>query len=294
MDRLPFGIDRLDETIAGGAPAGSVVLLSGEAGAGAREFMQTVAVMNGLAAADHELFERHYGRLAAAVRLPERISYLTVTTDPAAVRSEIGLWMDTALAEAGLERVRLCSLGGTAFRDSPVPRQWYDDTDTDAGAGSGADADAETSASAIQRGDPGGEPAGLLTALCRRLTARAPNGLVILDSLSDLVAADSGISWPEIGVFLHGLRTAAHRWDSLLLVRVSPETLAPTEHGRLVDACSGTIAFEWVTDGSVRARTLVIRAFRGVLSALPAERLVRFETDLGKTGFDISDVRKIR
>lgn len=291
MDRLPLGIDRLDETIAGGAPAGSVVLLSGEAGAGAREFMQTVAVMNGLAAADHELFERHYGRLAAAARLPEQISYLTVTTDPAAVRSEIGLWMDTALAEAGLERVRLCSLGGTVFRDSPVPRQWYDDTN--AGAGGGADADAGTSVSATQRGDHG-EPAGLLTALCRRLTARAPNGLVILDSLSDLVAADSGISWPEIGVFLHGLRTAAHRWDSLLLVRVSPETLAPTEHGRLVDACSGTIAFEWVTDGSVRARTLVIQAFRGVLSALPAERLVRFETDLGKTGFDISDVRKIR
>ena len=49
MDRIPFGIRRLDTTIGGGAPPGSVVLLSGDAGAGAREFMYTSAVMNGLA-----------------------------------------------------------------------------------------------------------------------------------------------------------------------------------------------------------------------------------------------------
>ncbi|ERG88611.1 MAG: hypothetical protein J07HX5_00757 [halophilic archaeon J07HX5] len=276
MYRLPFGISRLDEMVAGGAPAGSVVLLSGEAGAGAREFMQTVAVMNGLAVTDHELFKRHYGCLATDTRLPETISYLTVTADPAAVRSEIGLWMNTTLAEAGLERVRLCSVASAVFRDSRVPQHWYDDSE------------------ATRNDDPSGEPTELLAALCRRLTNYAPNGLVIIDSLSDLVAAAAGIDWSEISVLLHGLRTAAHRWGSLLLVRVSPDTLVPTEHGRLVDACSATITFEWTTNGSTRARTFVIQAFRGVLSGLPAERLVRFETDLSETGFHISDVRKIR
>ena len=64
MDRIPFGIRRLDTTIGGGAPPGSVVLLSGQAGAGAREFMYTAAVMNGLADSDRELFNLYYGVVA--------------------------------------------------------------------------------------------------------------------------------------------------------------------------------------------------------------------------------------
>jgi hypothetical protein len=39
---------------------------------------------------------------------------------------------------------------------------------------------------------------------------------------------------------------------------------------------------------------MVVRQFRGVLSRLEAESIVRFETEISDTGFDISDVRKIR
>ena len=46
--------------------------------------------------------------------------------------------------------------------------------------------------------------------------------------------------------------------------------------------------------GSERSRTLVVEQFRGVLSRLEDENIVRFETEIHDGGFDISNVRKIR
>lgn len=279
MERIPFGIDRLDDTIGGGAPEGSVVLLSGEAGAGAREFMYTAAVMNGLAKTDQELFDLRYGGIASEARLPEEIYYLSVTSDEDQLRSNIAMSMDEELVATGLEAVSFGSLASNYFHLSSVPRQWY--------AG-----ETENITSLRERSS---EREELLTALADQVTERAQDGLVIIDSISDLVtAADDDIDWSDINSLVRGLQKAAHRWDGLVLLHANPATLTDIQHGQLVDACNGTIEFRWATGGSTRARTLVIQDFAGVLSRLEAENIVQFETDLGETGFDISDVRKIR
>ncbi|ESS12608.1 MAG: hypothetical protein A07HR60_00712 [uncultured archaeon A07HR60] len=57
---------------------------------------------------------------------------------------------------------------------------------------------------------------------------------------------------------------------------------------------NGTFEFSWESGGSQRARTMVVREFGGVLSRLEDENIVRFETEVLDTGFDISDIRKIR
>jgi len=279
MERVPFGIGRLDDTIGGGAPEGSVVLLSGEAGAGAREFMYTAAVMNGLAKTDQELFDLHYGDVASEAGLPEEIYYLSVTNEEDQLRSSIAMSMDEELVSAGLEAVSFGSLANNYFHLSPVPRQWY--------AG-----ETENITSLRERSS---EREGLLTALADRVTERAQDGLVIIDSISDLVtAADDDIDWSDINSLVRGLQKAAQRWGGLVLLHANPATLTDIQHGQLVDACNGTIEFRWATGGSTRARTLVIQDFAGVLSRLEAENIVQFETDLGEAGFDISDVRKIR
>ncbi|MFB6255936.1 MAG: HTR-like protein, partial [Haloplanus sp.] len=54
------------------------------------------------------------------------------------------------------------------------------------------------------------------------------------------------------------------------------------------------LVFEWESGGSERARTLVVKQFRGVLSRLEAENIIRFETEVHEGGFDVSGVRKIR
>jgi archaellum biogenesis ATPase FlaH len=279
MERIPFGIDRLDSTIGGGAPRGSVVLLSGDAGAGAREFVYTAAAMNGLAQAEHDLFDLHYGDLALNAALPGDIHYISFTADEQQLRREIKMTMDDEIAEAGLEHVEFESLSKNYFHISPVPRNWYAEQTTDI-------------TSLRKRHEDREE---LLSALGDSLSARAPGNLVILDSLSDLAgAAGETISWSDINFLTKGIAKAAHKWAGLILIHVNHGTLTDRQLGQLVDSCSGTFRFEWETGGSARARTLVVENFRGVLSTIEEENIVKFETDLQDAGFDISDIRKIR
>ncbi len=279
MERIPFGIDRLDSTIGGGAPRGSVVLLSGEAGAGAREFMYTTAVMNGLAQVDHDLFDLHYGEVAGEAVLPDSIHYLSLTSSPEQLRREIGMSMDGEIARSGLEQVEFRSLSQNYFHTSPVPRAWY--------AGETGDLTDLRKRHEDREGVP--------SALGEAMSRRAPGSLVVLDSLSDLAStADGNRDWSQVIFIVKGMSKAAHQWGGLVLVHVNSETLTDTQHGQLVDACSGTLRFHWETGGSTRARTLVIKNFRGVLSRIESENIVQFETELGDAGFDISDVRKIR
>ena len=279
MNRLPFGINRLDEMIQGGAPTGSVVLLSGEAGAGAREFMYTSAVMIGLARTDEELFDLHYGDLHSQARQPDGIHYITFNSDRSQLRQEIETVIDEEITASGLDPVEFCSLSRQFFHVSPVPRNWYASETPDI-------------KNLRKRHE---EREGLLSALGNELSKRAPGNLVIIDSLSDLVATlGEDLEWSDVAYVVKGLQKAAHEWDGIILVHVNRETLSETRHGQLVDACTGTLQFSWERGGSTRARTLIIKQFRGVLSQIEEENIVQFETELGDAGFDISDVRKIR
>ena len=75
---------------------------------------------------------------------------------------------------------------------------------------------------------------------------------------------------------------------------MNQEALTDTQMGSLMGAADGTIAFEWETGGNERDRVMFVREFRGVLSRLEAEDIIRFETEIHDAGFDISNVRKIR
>lgn len=276
MDRLPFGIQRLDATIGGGPPAGSVVLVAGEAGAGAREFVYTSAVLNGLAHGDADLFELHYGSLASEATLPKAIHYLSFTADETQLRREIGLVIDDEISRAGLDAASFHDLSREYFGPSPVPAEWYTDRTTDI----------ESLGTVHGRED-------VLAALADRLDACAPGSLVAIDSLTDLLATTEDRTWADIVLLVRGLAKAA-AWNGLVLLHVNREALSDEEYGLLTDAVSGTMEFSWESGGSSRARTMIVKHFRGVLPRIEAEDIVRFETDIGPTGFDISDVRKIR
>ncbi len=276
MERIPFGISRLDTTLGGGAPRGSVVLLAGEAGAGAREFMYTSAVMNGVAHTDRELFSLHYGRQPPNAILPEEVHYLSFTDSEAQLRKNLELSMETELAEAGLAHINFQSLANEYFRNSSLPREWYVDEDSD-------------------RSLYPGEEQSLVNFTGDMLNNRAPDSLVVIDSLSDLVSATGEqLEWADIVYLVKGLRRVSQSWNSLILLHVDHEALTDTEEGQLVGSCTGTLRFDWSSGGSMLARTVVLQSFRGVLSQIDEDELVQFEADLGDSGFRISDVRKIR
>jgi KaiC/GvpD/RAD55 family RecA-like ATPase len=278
MNRIPFGIQRLDSTIGGGAPPGSVVLLSGEAGAGAREFMYTCAVMNGLAETDPDLFDLYYGGIDPDAAAPDEVHYVSFTSEERQVRREMIRAMDEEIIESALDNVQFHDLSPEFFRLSPVPREWYSARTTNI---------SDLGETQDRKGVP--------EALGERLTKHAPGNLVVLDSVADLISSTADdLPWSDIPVLLKGLSRAAYEWGGLILAHVNQETLDEVRHGQLVDAADGTLLFEWESGGSARARTMVVKQFRGVLSRIEEENIVRFETEIGDAGFDISDVRKIR
>ena len=278
MDRIPFGIQQLDTTIGGGAPPGSVVLLSGEAGAGAREFVYTAALMNALNRTDPDLFELYYGNLSEGVTAPPEVHYLSFTAQKRQFRSEMSLAMDTEIVDSAVDGVTFHDLSPEYFRLSPVPEEWYSDRTTRI-----------TDLGNRQERNTVSEVFG------DTLTDHAPKNLVIIDSVADLIDAPTDdLGFEDIPVILKGVSRAAFKWGGMVLVHVNRESLNDRQHGQLVDAADGTLLFEWESGGSTRDRTMVVKQFRGVLSRIEAENIVRFETEIGDSGFDISDVRKIR
>lgn len=278
MSQIPFGISRLDSIIGGGAPPGNVVMLTGEFGAGAREFLYTTTVMNALYHRDRELFDLYYGDVHSDAEIPPAVHYLSFTDDETYLRREMSYTMDEEIVEAAAPGIDFRDFSPEYFQFSPVPREWY----------VGKSASVHDLGQNHSRDD-------LLSALGEYLTQHAADSLVAIDSLTDLVGAiTDDMSWSTIAMVMKGLAKAAYRWGGMIVLLVSEETLTETQLGMLMESAGGTLRFTWETGGSQRARTMVVEEFRGVLSQLEDDNIVRFEVEIHEAGLDVSDVRKIR
>ncbi|WP_227353765.1 RAD55 family ATPase [Haladaptatus salinisoli] len=278
MNRVPFGVSQFDSLIGGGSPPGSVVLLAGDAGAGAREFAYTSATMNALGHVDPDLFELHYGSVDSSASLPDEIHYVSFTAGEPEIREEITHTIDEELVDAGVRSIAFEDLSSEYFGLSPIPRDWYVEkrrTIADLGRSHGR--------------------RGVLEALGEYLTDNATDGLVVVDSLTDLISLpDEQVDWDEVTMLVKGMKKASRAWGGLILVLVDRECLTDTQVGGLMGATDGTIRFEWEQGGNERSRTMFVREFRGVLSRIEAEDIIQFETEIRDDGLDISNVRKIR
>ncbi|MFW5939387.1 MAG: RAD55 family ATPase [Halolamina sp.] len=278
MERLPLGVARIDSILRGGAPPGSTLLAAGESGAGAREFAQTAAAMNALSEADPELFDLYYGELPDRSVVPREVHYVSFTADTDEIAREMGHSMDDDIVESACTAIQFRDLSAEYFQLSPIPREWYmgeAQTIEDLGKAEGTK--------------------DVLGALGDYLNEYAAGNLVVIDSITDLVGAlGEDIEWSDVTTLIRGLTKASHSWDGLIVMIVNRDALTRTEFGQLMDAAEGTFEFSWESGGSQRARSMVVRQFRGVLSQLEAENIVRFETEIHEGGFDVSDVRKIR
>lgn len=278
MSQIPFGVSRLDSIIDGGAPPGNVVLAVGESGAGAREFVYTSAVMNALARRDPELFDLHYGDIHPDAGVPPEVHYLSFTADEGNIEREMNYTMDDEIVEAAIPGIEFRDFSPEYFQLSPIPREWY--------------VGETTSVADLSKQH---EREDLLTALGDYLTQHAADNLVVIDSITDLVSGISDeMDWSDVVMLVKGLTKAAYRWGGLIVLLVSEESLTVTELGALMEGVGGTLRFEWESGGSQRARTMIVEEFRGVLSQLEEENIVRFEVEIHDAGLDVSDVRKIR
>ena len=278
MALLPFGVERLDSVLGGGAPPGNSVLVAGESGAGGREFAYTSAAMNALSLADPELFDLYYGELDEGAERPEAVHYISLSAGEGYVERELRYVMADEIVDAVVDEIEFQDFSEEYFQLSSIPREWY--------------VGEATSLRDLSGGENREE---VLSAVGEYLSDNAQGNVIVLDSLTELVDAAGGeIDWDDVAMLARGLGKAAHSWGCLLLAVVNVETLTEIQYGQLMDASGGTLEFRWESGGSQRARTMVVREFRGILSQLESENIVQFETEIHDGGLDISDVRKIR
>ena len=270
--KIPTGIPSFDPMIKGGFPAGAFVLLLGEVGAGSQEFVYSSALM-----LSH--MKRDSPKLKPEMRLPEKIVYISFTKGKENVLQSFAT-MKIANAVDLAENLTFVDLSSTYFARTQVPSHW-----------TSGDMDSLSALKSSQK------IKSLFESLIETLDAHAPNNLVIIDSLTDLLrstVADK-VSWADCVSLLKGIERMSKQWNSTIYALLTSQIFEHSNEEEVSDCADGVLVFNWeATGANQRQRMMYIKKFRGLLPYLEDDNVVRFETKVSASrGFEVSNIREI-
>ncbi len=258
--RVPTGVPDFDY-LTGGVPAGSLVLLVGEAGAGHQEFALTSAVHLMLHYDDPELHRFYLGSARGPFVYPEGVVYVSMSRSREQVLDELRSAFGGLYPEVFVRHLSFYDLSPTYFRDTVVPSTWAE------------------LAGPILSGTsrPPGAADGPLRALAEALDSGGPGNLVVVDSLTDLLVRQ-GIEANDVLTMLKGLRRRAKEWGGVVYLLLSQGVASAAVEHAIADSVDGVLEFRWTssTNFSHRQRAMLIPKFMPVLSRIPAEYHGRF------------------
>jgi len=269
--KISTGIDSVDLVMKGGFPSGSFILLLGEVGAGSAEFAFTSAIMLSLLKTKALPTEKGKG-----ISIPDEICYVSLTRSKADILKEISLSFAPEYYEVIKENLIIKDFSEDYFKTSliSIPKEKV------------------TFESLRERGS--GE--NLLSALMTFLAEKAPNNLVIIDSLTDLMRMYSGMmKWQDLISFLKGLQRASKEWDGVIYALLTANIFEMGKQEEIADCADGVLVFEWSEIGTAqRPRTMYVKKFRGLLPQLEADNIAKFETRITpNSGFEVSNIQMI-
>lgn len=259
--RVPTGVPDFDY-LTGGLPAGSVVLLFGEAGSGHQEFALTSAVHLMLHYDDPHLHKFFLGNAKGPFVYPQGIVYVSTSRSREQVLAELHSSFDVTYSEVLSRHLNFHDLSPAYFQDTVVPSAW-------ASLSSPLLSGAPVSAAP----DDGGP----LRALADAVDADGRENLVIVDSLTDLLVR-RGTDPADLVTLLKGLRRRAKEWDGVVYLLLSKGVAPAAVEQAVIDSVDGVLHFSWVASPSQshRQRAMLIDKFMPILSRLPAEYHGRF------------------
>lgn len=232
--KISTGIDSIDLVMKGGFPPGSFVLLLGEVGAGSTEFAFTSAIMLSLlktktAAAAEK---------GPGISIPDSVSYISLTRSKTDILNEISLSFAPEYYEAIKENLIIEDFSKDYFKSSLVciPKE-------------------KVTFDSLREL---GSERSLLTSLMSFLTENAPNNLVIIDSLTDLMRMYTGMmKWQDLISFLKGMQRASKVWDGLIYALLTTNIFETGRQEEIADCADGVLTFEWNESGAAqRQRTM--------------------------------------
>jgi len=261
LRRVPTGVPDFDH-LSKGLPAGSVVLLVGEAGAGHQEFALTSAVHLMFHYDDPTLHRFYLGGTRGPFVYPKGVVYVSVSRMKEQVLQEVGGAFEPSYREVLLRHLSFHDLSPSYFADSVVPPAW------------------SSLASPLLSALPShsaGTSSGPLGALADALETDGPSNLVIVDSLTDLLVR-RGVDAEELLTLVKGLRRRAKTWDGLVYLLLSRGVASVATEQALYDSVDGVLSFSWTTNAfhSHRQRSMLIEKFMPVLTRVPTEHQGRF------------------
>ncbi len=270
--RVPTSVAAFDEIVKGGVPAGSVIILAGEPGAGSMEFALTSVAKLSLARRN----KRFRGFLIMDlpdIYVPSGALYITFSKSAEEIIRSVELTFREDLAEAFKMDLLLEDLSHQFFKNSIVPRRWISSQPSDVFK---------------KKGD-------LLTEFVTVLDKYGNDKIVVVDSLTDL--ATSSVDIMDLVDVLKGLRRMAKQWNSVIYLLLTMGVLDQRRENLLYDSVDGVFMFEWhgSTKYSKRYRYMYVLKFTGLMAHLEEERVARFNTTLNRhNGFVVVNTEKIR
>ncbi|MDY6764671.1 MAG: hypothetical protein SV377_03140 [Halobacteria archaeon] len=277
--RVPFGINSLDRTY-GGIPEGSLVLLKGETDSGALAFSYTTASMLSLAKQNPDLFYKYVGTEVGDRKIPDDIHYVSLTRRRKTVLNEVKSVVNKPMYDSFARTVEFTNFSHIYLKDIPLPQSLLN--------GNAGYSKTEDKEGLLDRVISGPQNEDLLAELSDYFDQNLDNSLVILDSLTELIEATNfELTWEDVFGFLVALRKRSRDSDGLIYLLFNR---APHSYDEIASIPDGVINFETEESGLEFRRTLHVGSFRGLMTE---ETPRKYETVVKKTGFEVSNVRRI-
>jgi len=274
---MPTGVADFDSIIKGGLPAGSVVLLLGDVGAGQLEFALTSAAKLGIVINHPETFDFFLGHAARKGVLPESMSYITFSKSREDILQEVKLSFNSDYYNSLSHNLKFRDFSEEYFMRTLVPINWVGKSKS-RGLFSSTNSDGK-----------------LLEQLISYLDDNARNSMITIDSLTDLVLSDS-IAFADLIAFLKGLQRMAKKWKSLIYLIMTDGILDNRKQQMIIDSVDGVLMFEWTKyhHTSKRQRYMYVEKFMSVLPHLDQERISRFATLVtSQSGFVVINTERV-
>ncbi len=284
LSKIPTGIKTFDVNINEGFPAGSVILLLEDVGAGGREFLYTSIYninnlknsQNGTARmkSDHKNFSDN--EMNNTIMLPNNICYVSISKSRDNILTENAYAFQKGYYEAVRDSLIFKELSDIYFRHSIARNLWSEKK-------------------GFMRFDSNSDN-NILDELSEFLNQNAEGNIVIIDSLTDLFINEIDyLNRTDFIMFLKGMVNISKTWNGLIYLILSANILDKQMQEIINDVVDGVLVFEWFDKGSVKMRrNLYISKFRGLIPQLEQNKIAKFETKITYDGgFEVSNVRKI-
>jgi len=135
----------------------------------------------------------------------------------------------------------------------------------------------------------------VLEGLVNYLDEMAPNSMIIIDSLTDLVVS-ANIEIADLVAVMRGMQRVAKRWGGIIYLVLTNNVLDEKKQRMIMDSVDGSLVFEWsrYINSSKRQRYIYVEKFISLLPHLDKERIARFATVVtARSGLVVVDTERI-